>query len=122
MDIMAETKAVPEEITEFSDAALMIKWSDGHDSIYSYEDLRLACPCASCRRLRSKSRTGKLPLKKRAFPGSADDGVKVEAMTKVGLYALQFKWNDGHDTGIYTFEFLRKNCACERCFPPESQV
>ncbi len=108
-------KTTPKEITEFGDSALMIEWGDGHGSIYAYEDLRLICPCATCRRLRSKSRTGKLPFKKRIVPGSGDAGIKAENMTKVGLYAVQFKWNDGHDTGIYTFEFLRKHCPCEQC-------
>lgn len=101
-------KPVPKEITEFGDSALMVEWSDGHESIYSYEDLRLSCPCAACRRLRSKSRTGKLPSRQAV-------SVKAEKMTKVGLYALRFKWNDGHETGIYTFEFLRKNCPCTKC-------
>ncbi len=104
-------KAVPKEIKKFGDSALLVEWSDGHDSIYSFEDLRLACPCATCRRLRSKSRTGKLPVK----TGAAGVAIQPETMDKVGLYALQFKWNDGHDTGIYTFEFLRKQCPCEQC-------
>lgn len=108
-------KVTPEDIREFSDSALQIDWSDGHGSIYSYEDLRSICPCATCRRLRSKSRTGKLPFKTRIVPGSTGARIKAEKIDKVGLYALRFKWNDGHDTGIYTFEFLRENCPCERC-------
>ncbi|WP_462137081.1 gamma-butyrobetaine hydroxylase-like domain-containing protein [Candidatus Mycalebacterium sp.] len=108
-------KPTPEEISEFSDSALQIEWSDGHSSVYAYEDLRLICPCATCRRLRATSRTGKLPFKTRIVPGSGDTRIKAEKIDKVGLYALQFKWNDGHDTGIYTFEFLRENCPCERC-------
>lgn len=108
-------KAVPEEINGFGDSALLIRWSDGHESIYAFEELRFRCPCAECRRLRSKSRTGKLPFRKRIVPGSADAGISAENIAKVGLYALRFKWNDGHDTGIYTFEFLRNICPCVEC-------
>jgi DUF971 family protein len=35
----------------------------------------------------------------------------------VGNYALQFVWSDGHETGIYTFEYLRKLCPCSQCLP-----
>ncbi|MGI9558430.1 MAG: DUF971 domain-containing protein [Thermodesulfobacteriota bacterium] len=101
-------KITPASISEFTDSALLVEWSDGHSSIYPYEDLRLVCPCATCRRLRSKSRTGKLPLKN-------DGNLRPEKIDKVGMYAVQFKWNDGHDTGIYTFDFLREKCPCEQC-------
>ncbi len=35
----------------------------------------------------------------------------------VGNYALSFTWNDGHSTGIYTFDFLRRICPCSQCLP-----
>jgi hypothetical protein len=35
----------------------------------------------------------------------------------VGNYALAFAWSDGHSTGIYTFEYLRKLCPCPQCLP-----
>jgi DUF971 family protein len=43
--------------------------------------------------------------------------IKPDRMDPVGLYALRFKWNDGHETGIYSFDFLRKLCMCEKCQP-----
>jgi DUF971 family protein len=33
----------------------------------------------------------------------------------VGRYALQFNWLDGHSAGIYSWEFLRRNCQCQEC-------
>jgi DUF971 family protein len=111
----------PKEISEFSDTALMITWDDGHESIYVYEDLRQSCPCARCNDLRKSSkigREGKLPFK-RIIPLGTSQALKVkpQSIDPVGLYAIRFKWNDGHDTGIYSFEFLRKLCTCERCQP-----
>ena len=108
----------PEEITEFSDTALMILWSDGHQSIYLYEDLRQECPCATCRQLRKNSKTGKLPFKK-TIPllKAKTTRVKPLRIDPVGLYAYKFTWNDKHDTGIYTYQFLRNLCSCEACAP-----
>jgi DUF971 family protein len=31
-----------------------------------------------------------------------------QPVTRVGSYALQFFWADGHNSGIYSFEFLRQ--------------
>lgn len=107
----------PKEIREFSDTALMITWDDEHESIYLYEDLRQSCPCARCNDIRRSSKDGKLPFK-RAIPLEVQSGkIRPEKIKPVGLYAIRFKWNDGHDTGIYSFEFLRKICPCEMCQP-----
>lgn len=105
----------PTEIKEFTDTTLMIKWDDGHESLYLYEDLRQICPCATCRKLRAKSRTGKLPFKKKIPMGSGTTDIKPVNIESVGHYALKFHWNDKHDTGIYTYEFLRENCNCDQC-------
>ncbi len=105
----------PTEIKEFTDTSLMIKWDDGHESLYLYEDLRQMCPCATCRKLRAKSRTGKLPFKKKIPMGSGTTNIKPDNIENVGHYALKFYWNDKHDTGIYTYEFLREKCGCEQC-------
>ena len=39
------------------------------------------------------------------------------SVAPVGNYALRFGWSDGHDTGIYTFDYLRKLCPCPQCLP-----
>lgn len=100
---------------EFSDEALLITWEDAHESVYTYEELRKACPCATCtteRKAREKKKTGF----KRILPmGVPRAGVKPNSIENVGRYAIRFKWNDGHDTGIYTYEFLRGMCTCEQC-------
>ena len=33
----------------------------------------------------------------------------------VGKYAIKFHWNDGHELGIYSWQFLRDVCPCEEC-------
>jgi DUF971 family protein len=94
-----------------------IVWNDGHLSHYDFVYLRDACPCALCNEEREKSGRslgqppkpppGALPMfKEKAKPVSAEG---------VGKYAIKFKWNDGHDLGIYSWNFLREVCPCEEC-------
>jgi DUF971 family protein len=54
---------------------------------------------------------------------SSDDPFQVvgrepihpESADPVGHYAIQFNWNDGHSSGIYTYEYLREICPCHDC-------
>ena len=108
---------IPKEVSEFSDTALSIIWGDGHESIFLYEELRLECPCATCRQLRKNSKSGKLPFKKQIPLGAKNASIRPLKLEPVGNYAFKFTWNDKHDTGIYTFEFLRNLCSCEACLP-----
>ena len=49
--------------------------------------------------------------------GSIPSSIERANVTAVGNYALGFAWSDGHDSGIYTFEYLRKLCPCAQCLP-----
>lgn len=96
---------------------LEIDWQDGHRSAWTFAWLRDACPCATCvderknegRKIgHSKSKPADLlPMyKPLAKPASAH---------AVGRYALQFNWLDGHSSGIYSWDYLRRNCLCAEC-------
>jgi DUF971 family protein len=80
-----------------------IKWSDETDSFIDYQTLRDKCPCASCQGESDLfgNKTQIIPVLK---TGTAYNLLKV---SKVGHYALQFTWGDGHNTGIYTLELLK---------------
>jgi DUF971 family protein len=39
----------------------------------------------------------------------------------IGNYAIEFHWQDGHSTGIYTYEYLRTLCPCSECGAKDSQ-
>jgi len=87
-----------------------VTWSDGHESRYPLGLLRARCPCATCR---GPSKSGGVPHEAPAWPeGSAR---LVRGVGPVGRYALKFEWADGHDTGIYTYEYLRSLCPCDVC-------
>jgi ATP-binding protein involved in chromosome partitioning len=80
--------------------SLQIRWADGVESVHLPRDLRLACPCAGC----VDELSGRRTLVSAAVPAD----VYPLAIHYVGRYALQFVWSDGHQTGIYPFEYLRR--------------
>ncbi len=48
-------------------------------------------------------------------PDSVPPDIKALDYMEVGRYALQFLWSDGHYTGIYALEQLRRWCTCLEC-------
>lgn len=85
---------------------LYVEWSDGQQREITINQLRSACPCATCR-------------EKRANPPAPASGLPILTMAEarplgilgmkpVGNYAYSIAFSDGHDTGIYTLEFLRE--------------
>lgn len=105
---MKDPRHRPMDVGPNADGTMLrIRWHDGHESQYTPWELRLACPCAGC----VDEMTGKRMLR----PETMDPGVHPVEITYVGRYALRFRWSDGHDTGIYPFEFLRRLCGCAAC-------
>jgi DUF971 family protein len=92
----------PTEISQESNKRLRITWADGRSCEYEAASLRRACPCAQC----VDEWTGERTLKPQAI---ADD-IVIGDLSIVGRYALNFRWSDGHETGIYSFQYLRDLC------------
>jgi DUF971 family protein len=92
----------PTEISQESNIALRINWADGRVCNYDSAALRRACPCAQC----VNEWTGERTLKADAV----SDEVEINDLEIVGRYALNFRWSDGHETGIYSFQYLRDLC------------
>ncbi|MBV9215584.1 MAG: DUF971 domain-containing protein [Acidobacteria bacterium] len=90
----------PVQIIEESESKMSIKWSNGTETRYSAAQLRRSCPCAQC----VDEWTGKKTLEDRNIP----DDITISSTSIVGRYALNFHFSDGHDTGIFSFEYLRK--------------
>src|ERR1043166_6875354 len=100
----ARRKAIePREITQESVTHLRITWADGETCDYPAARLRRACPCAQC----VNEWTGERKFK----PDLISDEVEIKDISIVGRYALNFRWSDGHETGIYSFQYLRDLCA-----------
>ncbi len=99
-------KPIPTDIKSSGDL-ITIRWSDGHQSRYASRDLRLACRCAAC----VDEWTHQSMIK----PDQVPMGIKPKNIQVMGNYALHFDWSDGHNTGIYSYDFLREVCACDEC-------
>jgi ATP-binding protein involved in chromosome partitioning len=91
----------PTEVGPTEDGTrLRIRWADGRASEYEPRSLRLACPCAGC----VEEMTGR-PL---LDPDSVPTDVYPLEISYMGRYALHFAWSDGHGSGIYPFDMLRR--------------
>jgi ATP-binding protein involved in chromosome partitioning len=78
---------------------LSVLWQDGRQADFDVRDLRLACPCAQC----VEEMSGR-PL---LDPTRVRPDIAPVTVTSVGSYGITIKWNDGHSTGIYSYERLR---------------
>lgn len=94
-----------------------IDWRDGHRSQWNFRWLRDACPCATCHEERDRAARapGEAKPKPQVLLPMYDAPPRPLEVTPVGNYALRFKWNDGHESGIYSFDYLRRVCRCEAC-------
>lgn len=94
-----------------------IDWKDGHKSAWTFAWLRHGCPCAICHEEREQN--GRKPGVPKPKPQSLlpmyEAPPRPVEITPVGNYAVKFKWNDGHESGIYSWEYLRRVCQCEEC-------
>lgn len=94
-----------------------IDWKDGHKSAWTFAWLRHGCPCAICHEEREQN--GRKPGVPKPKPQSLlpmyEAPPRPAEITPVGNYAVKFKWNDGHESGIYSWEYLRRVCQCEEC-------
>jgi DUF971 family protein len=89
---------------------LFIEWSDGQKREIMFSELRKSCPCATCREKRAKPpepATG-LGLGLPVLSMAEARPLKIESMKPVGNYAYSIGFSDGHDTGIFTLEFLHE--------------
>jgi DUF971 family protein len=104
----------PSEMTWTPVGEARIVWSDGHESLYPRDILRKICPCAECK----GTHTGQpkaFNILNAAQVQGAPRQIVVEGVAAVGNYAIAFTWGDGHDTGIYSFAYLRDQCPCDAC-------
>lgn len=96
---------------QLEEGVLHLEWGDGHHSALPLALLRSKCPCANCRTLREAP-----PDPFRVL--SASEAAAVPALRDiepVGRYGLRLVWFDGHNTGIYSYDYLRALCPCPEC-------
>ena len=93
----------PKEIQQIGDE-LAVKWDDESETFVSLEKLRRHCPCAGCK--------GEMDIMGNLYKGPdrplSPEAFRLVRVATVGGYAVQPVWGDGHSTGIYSFEYLKR--------------
>jgi len=84
-----------------SRATCTITWSDRSEQIITLADLRRLCPCSLCADQREKSAGQALVVLSGPEPSA-----QLLGLERVGGYAIRFQWADGHNSGIYTYDYL----------------
>lgn len=82
---------------------LAIAWGDGVESFIGLEAMRRSCPCAAC--AGEADVTGAVERPRVTYgPGSFE----LLGWQTIGGYAIQPRWGDGHQTGLYSYALLRQ--------------
>ena len=88
----------PEDVS-VDGAEVVVCWSDRHVSRFDARELRGRCPCAAC--------VDEVTGERRVGAAQVAADVQATELRPVGRYAFQIVWSDGHQTGIYSFDYLR---------------
>jgi DUF971 family protein len=104
---MTTEQTTPTRLDLKRDEKLEIHWQDGVKSTYPLTLLRKMCPCAGCKEFReAEAHRPKRSLT--ILPDTFTSNPTVVDAQLVGNYALKIAWSDKHDTGIYSFQYLRE--------------
>lgn len=96
-------EVVPTKVSLKSEGGVSITWSDGTSSLVAHAELRRVCPCASCK----DSPPTPVDDSPDSLPILGQEPIRALRAVPIGRYAIQFFWSDGHDAGIYTYDYLR---------------
>ena len=82
---------------------LTIEWDDGATHRLTWRQLREACPCATCKVKRDAP-----PPMFTVLKPEETQPLKCVRMQALGNYAYHIDFSDGHNTGIFSLEFMRR--------------
>lgn len=95
-----EKPVVTEMLPNAQAKAFKVAWSDGKNSLVTFKELRYLCPCAVCVDENTNER--------KITREQVKDDVAPTRVQTIGNYAVNVKWSDGHDTGLYSYDYLRR--------------
>lgn len=91
----------PVDIDIERDLAVTVTFDDGTVCRFPVAQLRAVCPCAGCRGWRER---GEEAWPRPGMPTT----ISVVHAELNGAWGLSIDWSDGHSTGIYAWEVLRR--------------
>ena len=86
------------------DSNIAIKWNNNTESFVSTKELRNMCPCANCS---GESDVFGNVYKNKSINITDSNKYKIIRYMNIGHYAIRISWGDGHDAGIYSFDFIK---------------
>ena len=97
---LIEERNQPVDVDVDRSEGVTIRFADGYVTRLGLTELRRGCPCATCRTQRDRGEA--------SWPRpDSPEGLRIIDAQLHGAYAVQFTWNDGHRTGLYSFDLLR---------------
>jgi DUF971 family protein len=106
--------AIPLAVRAHQDAGFLeIRWAEDNVHHYPYKLLRGHCPCAEC----VDENTGI----RRLDQESISNQIRPMHLSFSGNYALKIHWNDGHQTGLYTWDHLERLSSDPAVTRPEAE-
>ena len=98
---VVEDRLEPSQIEVAREESVTVTFGDGYVARFDLLALRQGCPCATCRAQRDQGEA--------AWPrAGSPQPLRVEDARLHGAWGLAITWNDGHATGIFPFELLRR--------------
>lgn len=89
--------------------AIRITWDDQAQTMWTPLELRQRCPCATCREKKREPVERPRPTPRLPVITAAETRpLRIESMQPIGNYAYNIRFSDGHASGIFTFEILKK--------------
>lgn len=83
---------------------LAIRWEDKSESYIPIKRLREECPCAACK--------GEVDVMGNLHKGPEIEltpaSYKLMEIKRVGGYGINPVWGDGHGSGIYSYDYLKR--------------
>ena len=104
---MTSTPA-PKHLEVKRDAGITIEWHEGATSFYPINYLRKMSPSAEQKQLRDELAANPLAILPAKAIGKPGETLTITDVVAVGRYAIKITFSDGHDTGIYSWEYLRE--------------
>jgi len=108
MNAMTSTPLKPVHLDLKKDKGLTIEWSDGTTSFYPINHLRKMSPSADAKQLREEMAKNPLTVLPASATNSSGKPLTATGAEMVGNYAIRITFSDGHDTGIYSWQYLRE--------------
>jgi DUF971 family protein len=90
-------------IDSYSPTQMLIEWNTGERFAVPFTEIRYLCPCAGC----VDENTGRRTIQRSSVAAT----LRPKEAQVVGRYAIQIRWADGHETGIYHFDYFHDICG-----------